>query len=69
MEAGLRSGEGSSAPISEMGTVAAVVIDDQELTRRGIERVVSAAGIQVVGEARSAEEGVQLALTFGRKWS
>jgi DNA-binding NarL/FixJ family response regulator len=51
-----------SAPISESGLVTVVVVDDQELIRSGVRQLLSAAGVQVVGEAASAEAAVQTAL-------
>jgi DNA-binding NarL/FixJ family response regulator len=59
MKAGARLAETDSPPTSPSGTATVALVDDQELVRNAVRQALSAAGLQVVGEAASAEAGVQ----------
>jgi DNA-binding NarL/FixJ family response regulator len=48
--------------LDAIGDVTLVLVDSQELVRNALVQLLSAAGLEVVGEAPSGEEGVQLVL-------
>jgi NarL family two-component system response regulator LiaR len=64
-ETGMKPGgciDDGSAPVLQPGAVTVVLVDAEELTRGGVRQLLSARGIAVVGEATSAEAGVQTVL-------
>src|SRR5207247_473351 len=51
-----------AAPAPRSRSVTVVLVDNQELIRRALTQSLSAAGLGVVGEAQTAEEGIQLVI-------
>lgn len=60
MDAGAPPAETSADPNSGSKLVTVVLADDQELIRIALAQALSEAGLQVLGQARTGEEGVQL---------
>jgi two-component system, NarL family, nitrate/nitrite response regulator NarL len=58
----VQSPERSASSALEAGAITVILIDDQELMRSTVSEALSDAGLDVVGEAASAETGVQLVL-------
>jgi NarL family two-component system response regulator LiaR len=60
---GVRLAEWSSGgPTGESGPVTVILVDDQALIRSAVRQALSAAGLQVVGEADNAKASVQTTL-------
>lgn len=62
MDAGVPSAqtEDQAAPGTEPALATVVLVDDMELTRMALKQLLSADGLEVVGEAGTGEDGVTL---------